>query len=358
MEDDIQEQLAAAERVSVEVSRRQALATVGKLGLGGAAMAAALNAGSIPAALAAGRSETLAQHNYKFVFVNHVTTNPFFTATQYGAEDASKLLGCTYQWTGSQNSIVSEMTRAIQTAIAGNADGIAVAIIDAQAFNSPVANAVAKGIPVVAYNADAPVSSNNQRYAYIGQDLFLSGKAMGRRIAAAVADGGHVALFIATPGSLNIQPRIDGAIAAIRASGKKISYDVVATGALLAKEQSTVESYYLGHKSVNGLFAVDGGSTASVALTSKKYGLARKGVATGGFDLLPTTTDAIGSGDMGFTIDQQPYLQGFYPVLQLFLYKASGSLMFPSDTNTGLKFVSKSNVDTYKSASRFEGTKS
>ncbi len=40
--------------------------------------------------------------NYKFVFVNHVTTNPFFTPTQYGAADACKLLGCSYQWTGSE----------------------------------------------------------------------------------------------------------------------------------------------------------------------------------------------------------------------------------------------------------------
>src|SRR5689334_17014403 len=43
---------------------------------------------------------------WKFVFVNHVTTNPFFTPTQYGAQDACKLLGCDFQWTGSQDSVV------------------------------------------------------------------------------------------------------------------------------------------------------------------------------------------------------------------------------------------------------------
>src|SRR5581483_12181865 len=44
--------------------------------------------------------------NWKFVFVNHVTTNPFFTPTQYGAQDACALLGCSFQWTGSQTSAV------------------------------------------------------------------------------------------------------------------------------------------------------------------------------------------------------------------------------------------------------------
>ena len=53
--------------------------------------------------------------NYKFVFVNHVTTNPFFTPTQYGIADACKLLGCTYQWTGSENSNVSQMVNAMNT---------------------------------------------------------------------------------------------------------------------------------------------------------------------------------------------------------------------------------------------------
>ena len=39
---------------------------------------------------------------YKFTFVNHVTTNPFFTATQYGLQDAARILGIpTPQWTGS-----------------------------------------------------------------------------------------------------------------------------------------------------------------------------------------------------------------------------------------------------------------
>ena len=43
---------------------------------------------------------------WKFVFINHVTTNPFFVPTQYGAADACALVNCTYQWTGSAKSDV------------------------------------------------------------------------------------------------------------------------------------------------------------------------------------------------------------------------------------------------------------
>ncbi len=79
----------------------------------------------------------------------------------------------------------------------------------------------------------------------------------------------------------------------------------------------------------------------------------------GGFDLLPQTLDAIAKGDLDFTIDQQPYLQGFYTVMEMAMFKFSGGLTGPSEINTGLKFVTKSNVEPYRSTqSRYEGNSS
>ncbi|HCI80554.1 MAG TPA: sugar ABC transporter substrate-binding protein, partial [Ktedonobacter sp.] len=62
------------------------------------------------------------------------------------------------------------------------------------------------------YNADA---TGNARMAYIGQDLYQSGFQLGQKLAGQVTSGDVVG-FIATPGSLNIQPRIDGAVAAFK----------------------------------------------------------------------------------------------------------------------------------------------
>jgi len=90
-----------------------------------------------------------------------------------------------------------------------------------------------------------------------------------------------------------------------------------------------------------------------------KYGLQAKGIHAGGFDLQPKTLQEIQAGNLDFTIDQQPYLQGFIPVLQLFLYKLSGGLMQPSNTDTGLLFVTKTNVGPYlNTQTRFEGSSS
>ena len=291
--------------------------------------------------------------SYKFTLVNHVTTNPFFTPTQNGAADACKLLGCSYQWTGSDNSVVGQMVTDFNTAVSAGVDGIGVALISLTAFNQPVQKALSAGIPVVAYNADA---AGNPRLSYIGQDLFVSGQEMGDHIAQLVPSG-DVALFIATPGSLNIQPRIDGAQATLK-KHPSIKPHVVATGAALTQELSTIEAYITGHPSYKGFFAVDGGSTQSIGQTIQKHSLNGK-VKGGGYDLTPITQQTVASGAMQFTIDQQPYLQGFLPILQLYMYQASQTLSGIADVNTGLKFLDKTTVAPYNNTkSRYEGTSS
>jgi len=349
------------EQHEVAMDRRNLLKRVG---LGAAALSvptavmASPAMGAVTNALAAD-SFIKSHPKWKFVFVNHVTTNPFFVPTIYGAQDACSLLGCSYQWTGSTTSNVSEMVNAFNSAISAKAAGISCCLVDLKAFNAPTSSALSKGIPVLAYNADVPAGNPNERLAYIGQDLFASGFAMGQRIVNLVKEG-DVALFIATPGQLNIQPRIDGATAAIKKySGGKIKTSAIATGSQLNDEIAKIDAYYLGHKNVKGMFAVDAGSTQAVGQTVAKYGLRKKGVKAGGYDLTPTTLKLIQTNQLDFTIDQQPYLQGWLPVLQLFFYRYSSGLVAPSNTNTGILFVTRANVKPYVSTkTRYEGSSS
>lgn len=297
---------------------------------------------------------------WKFAFVCHVTTNPFFTPTQYGAEDACRLLGIDFQWTGSVNSVVAEMVDATNTAITSQSDGIALAVVDQAAFRQPVSRALDAGIPVVSFNADgAREDRGTDRLAYIGQGLYESGYALGQRALSQV-DSGDVAAFIATPGQLNIQPRIDGAEQAFRDSGKPVTFTPVATNADITQGLSIIDAYVRGHQDVAGLLAVDAGSTQSVGQMVAKYELRNKGLkVAGGFDLVPETLNAVKNGDLDYTIDQQPYLQGFLPVVALYLYKLSGGLISPTETNTGLLFVTPDNVDPYLSTTtRYQGSDS
>jgi simple sugar transport system substrate-binding protein len=311
---------------------------------------------------------TPAHPQWKFTVICHVTTNPFFVPTQYGMADADAAFGTKSTWAGSENSIVAEMVDAFNAAVAAKVDGIATTLIDPTAFNAPTDAALAAGIPVIGYNADAKAGTSvhpacgcgkvlNNRLSYVGQPLYDSGVNLGNMIQKYITDtSARIALFIATPGSLNIEPRIDGAQDSLTAAGYK-TIDIVGTDAALDKEGPLIDAYYLGHKDVKGMFAVDAGDTSWTGDIATKEGVVGT-VFTGGFDLLPETLKNIQSGATQFTIDQQPYLQGFVPVQQLYLYKLSGGAMAPCDTNTSLKFVTKDNVAGYTTPSRFEGSTS
>jgi simple sugar transport system substrate-binding protein len=300
---------------------------------------------------------------WKFTFVNHVTDNSFFTPTKYGFADAAALLGiATPAWTGANSNqpTVPTMLTALNAAVAAKVDGIATTVVSATAFTSPINKALEAGIPTLTYNANGSTDNPTNGMAYVGQALFVSGQEVGKRIAAAMPHGGTACGIIAQPGSLNIHPRRDGANAAILAAGKglkvlhKAGFD---SGASQSQETTSIPQFIQANGSkLQGVFAVDGGSTALLGPALAKFNLTDK-IASGGFDLEPATLTAIKAGQLGFTIDQSPYLQGFLPTLYLYMFLLSGGLVSPPETDTGLKFVTKDNASPYTSpTSRYEGS--
>src|SRR6185503_2336639 len=119
------------ERQELVIDRRQMLK---RAGLGAAALSvpAAVMAtpamGAVTGALAAD-SFIKSHPKWKFVFVNHVTTNPFWVPLRYGADDANSLFGTSYQWTGSETSDISEMVNKFNSAITAKADAIMVSLV-------------------------------------------------------------------------------------------------------------------------------------------------------------------------------------------------------------------------------------
>jgi len=251
------------------------------------------------------------------------------------------------------------MVSFLDSAIAAKANGIATTVITSTGLTAPVAQAMNAGIPVVTYNADGTVTNGvphigTNRLCYVGQALYDSGIAMGKRIKSLITTPGDIVIFITTPGTGNLQPRYDGAASVLTPAGFKVAE--IATGAATNVQEGPENSYIQAHKSsLKGAFAADAGSTEFLGPVLAKNGLLGK-IPAGGFDLIPGTLAAIKAGQLEFTIDQSPYLQGFLPTLYLYLFNLSGGLVAPPDTDTGLTFVTKSTVDTYLVPSRFEGS--
>src|SRR5215469_1542104 len=294
-------------------TRRRLLEGAGLVSAAGAAsalLAACSSSTTTHAAVASsGKNPFPTVPNQKYYFVNHVTTNQFFTPTKYGFADAVTLLGIpTPVWSGSTTSAVNEMISAINTGVSAKAAGIAYCGIDPHAFTTPVQNAMSAGIPVISYNADGIYTNGvpeigTNRLAYVGQALYISGQVMGNQIKTLIPGGGHIAIFIATPGTGNIQPRYDGAVSVL---GSNYKVDEVGTTTVDATELSTEKAYLLGHKStLKGAFAVDSGSTANLSAALSGAGMS---IPSGGFDTDPRTLTALSAGKVNFSIFQDPYL--------------------------------------------------
>ena len=363
---DVVERLEWDERTAEEtpakkwrqLTRRTAL-TGAAAGIAAAALEACGSSKSTTSAAASGGGSGVygSSGSHHFVMVNHVTTNSFFTATIYGCQDACALTGSSFQWTGSTDSIVSQMVSAFNSAIAAKANGIGCCLIDNTAFNAPTDQALGSGIPVIAYNADVSPDAKNNRMAYIGQNNLTAGAAVGEAILkAGVKSGDLVAGIIATPGTGNIQPRIDGAKPVLTQAGVK--FEEVGTSATEgAPEYNKISAWYAGHQDVKWMMAVDSGDSNAVAQFIQKQGLKGK-VGASVWDVGLPVVQAIQAGYVTATIDQQAYLQGFDTIMQLFLWNVSGGLMKPTNTDTGLGIVTKDNVTPYLTPSRFEGTSS
>jgi simple sugar transport system substrate-binding protein len=346
-------------------TRRTLLSGTGLISATAAAsalLAACSSSSSTSEAAKAGAGNFPSTPKWQFWFVNHVYSNPFFVPTQYGFQDAAALLSLPVpKWGGSAStSSVPEMVSFFNSAIAAKASGIATTVISSTGFTAPVSTAMNAGIPVISYNADGTVTNGKadigtNRLCYVGQALYNSGVAMGNRIHSLIGSPGNVVIFIATPGTGNIQPRYDGAASVLKPLGYTVAEQ--ATGAATSAEEGAENAYILAHKStLKGAFAVDAGSTQFLGPVLAKNGLAGK-LPAGGFDLTPGTLNAIKAGQLNFTIDQNPYLQGFIPVLYLYLFNLSGGLLSPPNTDTGLTFVTKDNVGPYlNTTSRFEGS--
>ncbi len=340
-------------------TRRRLLAGTGLVSAAGAAsalLAACSSSSSTHAAVASNGSNPFpAVPNQKYYFNNHADTNEFFTPTKYGFADAAALFGLpTPTWGGSATSADSEMVSFMNTAISAKAAGIATPVIDSS-MATPVKNAMDAGIPVVTYNADGIYTHGvpqiyTNRLAYVGQALYLSGQAMGEQIKTLVPGGGEIVIFIATPGTGNIQPRYDGAVSVL---GSSYHVSEIATSTVDGTELSTEKSYLLGHKgTLKGAFAVDSGSTANLTAALKSTGTS---IPAGGFDTDPRTLSGLQAGTIKFSIFQDPYLQGFLPTLYLYLYNLSGGQLAPPDTDTGLTVLTPGNVATMLKNSRFQG---
>jgi simple sugar transport system substrate-binding protein len=268
----------------------------------------------------------------------------FFVPLINGAQEAAMMSGVNLDIQyGDSNP--EKQNNLIETAIANKVDGIAVSIPDDNAYNSAVLKARNAGIPVVSFNVDhSKGAAGNARMAFIGQDFVQTGYVIAKRMIQAhgIKRGDLVLTPVEFPDAVYATLRYAGVKKALDEIGAKS--ELIGTGTNLADAQTKEVQYLLGHPETKAIIAL--GSTP-LTVAPKALQEARVKLPLGGFDLTQDIIAGIENGTITATVDQQPYSQGFYAVIQLYLNAKYG--LYPSDMNTGgIGLVDKSNVSKVK----------
>ena len=302
------------------------------------------------AALLSGTSAYADPLNIVFT-VHSGASNTFWQAVQKGYEDACSKLAANCQMVFVQtDGSVQEQVTNMEAAIARKPDALITSIVDNNAFDDVIKRARDAGIIVIASNVDdLEGAAGNARQAFIGQGFTPAGHSLAAALWKSVPATGpiHVLVGVSGPGQNWSETRALGVTNFLDEQIKahpelNITYEKIDSGTDLATTGDRVGAYLSAHPETNAYFDT-GFWDAAVAKVLADRGVPPGKVLLGGFDLVPEVLDQMKTGYIQVAVDQQPYMQGFMPVMEVYLAKTVG--LAPSDIDTGQGIVTPDMVD-------------
>ncbi len=254
-----------------------------------------------------------------YVFGLAVHDNPaessFWGVVEKGAKDAADAMGVELKSGGSGDPSVQ--AQLIETYIADNVDGIIVSLANPDAMKDAVTKAVDAGIPVITINSGVDVYKELGAITHVGQTEFVAGQGAGEQFNAAGAT--KALCVIHEEGNIGLEERCDGL--ADTFGGDVERFNVATTGVRdIAGTLASIQDKLIADPDIDAILTLNP-NIADAAMQAIEAAGGDQKLAT--FDLSPDVLEAIDAGKIMFAIDQQQYLQGYLPVVFLYLYNAN-----------------------------------
>jgi len=275
----------------------------------------------------------------RLVFITCCKDAAFFEPVKQGMRDAADKMGVECTWSGTEGVDVKAQAALVRQAVADGYDGIALSLVDPKAFDEVVAEAIGRGVPVVGFNVDDH-GTPNARLSCVNQRLYEAGKSLAKHVAPHVPPGSHVLMTMHDKGVSALEDRLRGLQDVLKE--KNVRWTVRITGNDAAKGAEVIRKVLDEHPDIRIVLCTGQADTEAAGRTiAKHYPDGSRWSA--GFDLSPGILRLIKAGHIRATVDQQPYVQGFYPVVQLALYLRYG--IVPSSMDAGAIIIRRSDVD-------------
>ena len=272
---------------------------------------------------------------YTIAMVAHAPEgDTFWDRIRTGAETAAEALNVDLEY--STIGEAPEQATLVRNAIDRDVDGLAVTLAYPDAVGPVAQQAAEGGIPVVAFNAGIDVYSEYGASMYFGSDERIAGESVGERLTETGA--GKVICVIQEQGVVSLETRCEGVTAGF--GNTEILY---VEGTDLPSVRSTIGAKLQQDPSVTHVVTL-GAPIALTALDAVADAGSDAHVAT--FDLNTDVAQKIADGEILFSVDQQPYVQGFLAVQALWLNLTNGNdIGGGQPVLTGPSFVDESNIE-------------
>jgi simple sugar transport system substrate-binding protein len=273
---------------------------------------------------------------YTFAMITHETPgDTFWDRIKAGAQQAAKDTGSTLKYSADPDA--TKQAVLIQNAIDSHVDGIATTLVTPDALIPNVKKAVAAGIPVDSFNSGLGFYKQAGAITHFSSDEFLAGQQAGEK--AKAAGGKKVLCVIQQTGSVALEDRCKG----VKDTFPNTE-NIQVNGADDSAVTSALQAKLTQDKAIDWVITL---GAAQAIDTIKVIPAAGSKAKVGTFDLNIQAAQAVKDGKLQFCIDQQPYLQGYLAITQLYLYKKNGNVMGGGKAVlTGPSFVDKTNVAT------------
>lgn len=275
--------------------------------------------------------------------------DPFASIVYNGASAAEKLTGCRVDYVWSEWN-PEKMVTQFREAIARKPDGISIMGHPGEAALGPLIDQARKqGIIVTTANVDLPKYEQQNKadgFGYVGQKLYDSGFNLGQATFSTCKLGaGDKVLVWGLLGQPGRGQRTKGIVDALEKAGAKVVYleisDEINKDA--AQGAPSFSSLSAANPDLKAAVTDHGALTATQGLYHRAAGKQPGQICGAGFDLSAPTVQAIKEGWVSVVLDQQPFLQGFLPVMQLYLTKKFG--FAGMNVDTGAALITKANVE-------------
>lgn len=271
-------------------------------------------------------------------FITTCAEEDFFKPVRKGMADAANAMNVQCTFTGTTGVNINEQVEMVLDAIREGVDGIALNIIDSTAFDKVIEQASIRGIPVVAFNGDDHLTPNGRLSAVV-QNHRKAGKLFGEKISGSISANSTVLATLHSEGISALDDRLAGIKEVLKE--KNVRFKIVVTSNHPEQAARIIGKALEENPDVKAILCTGLADTEGAGMVLMQQPESSEVIAAG-FDLSPRIVTFIKSGRLLFTVDQQPYMQGYYPVVQLCQYLRYG--IVPSDNEIGASFVTLENV--------------